>query len=199
MSPDRVRAEVPFVRGTLDKLDIYPDFDHIGKYKNAMNTYTDQAMNEPFREAMDALVESLYGQVVRGLAESRKKKPEEVKALIDRGPFIGKEALEAGLLDTLGYRDELETALKERNGGKLPLVKVGKYLKAGRYWDRGPKIARSIPAARRGEMTRGLTGRRRWARHDVAAITGARGRRSRRSSPSTALAPYVAPTDLARG
>ncbi len=167
-----VRAEVPFIRGTLDKLDIYPDFDHIGKYKNAMNTYTDQAMNEPFREAMDALVESVYGQVIAGLAEGRKKKPEEIKALIDRGPFLGKEALDAGLVDTLGYRDEMEAALKEKNGGKLPLVKVGKYLKAGRFWDRGAKIALvyGIGGVQRGESdTGGLTGEATMGSDTVAA------------------------------
>jgi len=167
-----VRAEVPFIRGTLDKLDIYPDFDHIGKYKNAMNTYTDRAMNEPFREAMDVLVESVYGQVTRGLAEGRKKKPEEMKALIDRGPFIGKEALDAGLVDRLGYRDEMESALKEKNGGKLPLVKVGKYLKAGRFWDRGQKIALvyGTGGVQRGESdSGGLTGEATMGSDTVAA------------------------------
>src|ERR1041384_4903371 len=36
-----MRAEPPFIRGTLDLLGIDPDMDHIGKYKSAMNTITD--------------------------------------------------------------------------------------------------------------------------------------------------------------
>ncbi|MEK7283283.1 MAG: S49 family peptidase, partial [Acidobacteriota bacterium] len=126
-----LRAEVPFIRGTLDKLDIVPDFDHIGKYKNAMNTITDKVMNEPHREAMDALVGTVFGQVKRGIAAGRKMSEDDVLALIDRGPYIGPRALEAKLVDALGYRDEMEKHLKEENGGSLPLVKVGKYLKAG--------------------------------------------------------------------
>jgi len=31
-----------FLRGTLDKLGIYPDLYHIGDYKNAMNVYTEK-------------------------------------------------------------------------------------------------------------------------------------------------------------
>ncbi|MEK7799894.1 MAG: S49 family peptidase, partial [Acidobacteriota bacterium] len=136
-----LRAEVPFIRGTLDKLDIVPDFDHIGKYKNAMNTITDKVMNEPHREAMDTLVGTVYGQIKRGIGAGRKMSEDDVLALIDRGPYIGPRALDAKLVDALGYRDEMEKHLKEENGGSLPLVKVGKYLKAGRFYNSGPKVA----------------------------------------------------------
>jgi protease-4 len=136
-----IHAEVPFFRGALDRLGVVPDMDHIGKYKSAMNTITDKAMNEAYRESMEALVSSVYGQLKRGIAQGRRLKEEQVASLIDNGPYIGPRALEAKLVDTLGYRDDLETHLKEKNGGSLPLVKVGKYLKAGRYFTRGPKIA----------------------------------------------------------
>ncbi len=136
-----IHAEVPFFRGALDLLGVVPDMDHIGKYKSAMNTITDKAMNEAYRESMEALVSSVYGQLKRGIAQGRRMKEEQVAALIDNGPYIGPRAIEAKLVDTLGYRDDLETHLKEKNGGVLPLVKVGKYLKAGRYFTRGPKIA----------------------------------------------------------
>jgi protease IV len=136
-----MRVEPPFIRGTLDLLGIVPDMDHIGKYKSAMNTITDKEMNEAFRESMEALVGGIYGQVKRGIAEGRKMTEEQVAALIDDGPYVGPRALQARLVDTLGYRDDLEKSLKEKNGGSLPLVKVGAYLKAGRYYTRGPKVA----------------------------------------------------------
>jgi protease-4 len=136
-----IHAEVPFFRGALDLLGIIPDMDHIGKYKSAMNTITDKAMNEAYRESMEALVTSVYGQFKRGIAEGRKLKEEQVSTLIDNGPYTGPRALEAKLVDTLGYKDDLENHLKETNGGSLPLLKVGRYLKAGRYFTRGPKIA----------------------------------------------------------
>src|SRR5688572_13014436 len=51
-----LRAEVPFLRGTLDLLGIYPDYDHIGRYKTAKNLFTDKAMDEAYRESMESLV-----------------------------------------------------------------------------------------------------------------------------------------------
>ena len=39
---------------------------------------------------------------------ARKKSPETVRALIDEGPFIAEDALAAGLVDALLYRDEVE-------------------------------------------------------------------------------------------
>ena len=136
-----MRWEVPFIRGTLDKLGVYPDFDHIGRYKNAMNSLTHTRMDEAHREAMDKLADSLYGQLVGGIARGRGMTDAEVATLIDQGPFMGPRALEMKLVDNLGYRDEMEDHLKETNGGQLPLVKVKDYLRSGRYYDHGPKLA----------------------------------------------------------
>ena len=136
-----VRAEVPFLRGTFDLLGIYPDYDHIGKYKTAKNLFTDTTMTPAYRESMDQLVGRLYAQLVAGIGEGRKMSEAEVKALVDRGPFLGPQALEAKLVDGLGYRDQVEDHLRERNGGRLPLMKAGRYLKAGRFYDRGARIA----------------------------------------------------------
>jgi protease-4 len=136
-----LRAEVPFIRGTLDKLKVFPDMDHIGKYKNAMNFYTEKSMTEAHREATEVLIDGIYRQVRKAIAESRHMTDDQVGALIDQGPFIGPRALEAKLVDHLGYRDEFEQWLTEKNGGHLPIVKARRYLRAGRYWDSGPRIA----------------------------------------------------------
>jgi protease IV len=136
-----VRMEVPFIRGTLDKLGVYPDFDHIGKYKNAMNFYTKTAMDAAHREAMESIIGALYAQLRDGIAAGRKMTGEAVAALIDRGPFTAQQALQAGLVDHLGYRDEMEAAVKERNGGRLPLLRARAYLEKGGYYDRGVRIA----------------------------------------------------------
>jgi protease IV len=133
--------EVPFLRGSLDLLGIVPDMDHIGKYKSAMNTITDKAMNEAYRESMEALVGSVYGQFRKDIALARHMTDEQIASIVDNGPYTGPRAVEASLIDKVGYRDEVEQNLKEKNGGALPLVKVGKYLKAGRYYTGGPKIA----------------------------------------------------------
>ena len=136
-----LRAEVTFVRGALDKLKIVPDMDHIGEYKNAMNFFTHKKMTTEHREAVDALLEAYHRQMKSGIAAARGMDDQEVANLIDSGPFLGPQALDRNLVDRLGYRDQLEEHLKEENGGELPLIPLRRYLKGGRYYDRGPKVA----------------------------------------------------------
>ncbi len=123
-----VAARVPFFRGTLDKLGIYPDFDHIGEYKSAKNIYTETGFTEAHREATEALVSDIYEALVDAVAESRGKSPAEVRALIDRGPFTGEEALAEGLVDRLAFYDEFLDLAKERAGGNLQKLDWREYL-----------------------------------------------------------------------
>ena len=136
-----VRFEVPFLRGTLDKLGIVPDFDHIGRYKNAKNFYTDRSMTPAHRESIETIADTIFGQLVSGIAAGRGLTEERVIEIIDGGPYTAGRAMEAGLIDEMGYRDEVEDHLRERNDGELPLVSVGDYLEDGRYYDGRVKIA----------------------------------------------------------
>jgi len=120
-------AEVTFFRQTLDKLGIQAQFEGVGKYKNAPNQFTEDHFTGPHREQMEALLDSLYGQYVSAIAESRKKSKEEVRALLDRGPFDGASALSAGLVDELLFEDELEGRLKSHEK-----VTPGRYVRSAR-------------------------------------------------------------------
>ena len=117
-----------FLRGTLDKLGIYPDFDSIGKYKNAKDIYTEKEMTAAHREATMMYLKDWYDQIVAGIAEGRKIEPARADALINEGPFTGSEALDKGLVDHLAYFDEYEDALKKLSGGDLPVLKFKEYL-----------------------------------------------------------------------
>lgn len=117
-----------FLRGTFDKLGIYPDYYHIGDYKNASNVYQEKKYTPAHREADQALLEDLYGQYVQGVAESRHLTAEETRALIARGPFIAPEALAAKLIDRVGYVDEFRDLVDKKNGGHDSRVSVKEYL-----------------------------------------------------------------------
>jgi protease-4 len=122
-------AESAFVRGALDKLGVTPEFGQRHEFKNAMNTFTEKTFTDAHREATKTLVESLYGQMVKGIAEGRKMTEAEVRTLVDRGPFLGPEALEARLVDGLAYRDEVHAKLKEKGGAGAKLFGLQAYLK----------------------------------------------------------------------
>lgn len=137
-----LRVETPFFRGTLDKLGIQPHFDHRSEYKTAMNVLTETKMTPPHREETDALLHSVYEQMVRGIAEGRRLEAGQVRKLIDEGPFSTQEALDAHLVDHIGYREDALAAARSRAGENAQLVSLSRYLdRAGHPHQSGPTIA----------------------------------------------------------
>lgn len=97
-----------FLRGTFDWIGTYPDFLHVGDYKTAVNTYLEERLTPAHREMSESLNRSQYAQLVRGIADGRKKREDDVRALIDQGPFLPADALRVGLIDDVAYEDELD-------------------------------------------------------------------------------------------
>jgi protease-4 len=134
--------EAPFIRGLLDKLGVTPQMGQRMEFKNAMNYYTDREYNEPYRAAMESVLDSHFGQLVRGIAEGRGLSEEQVVSLFDRGPYLGQEAVDAGLVDELAYRDQALDEVQEAVGVEADLVHLSRYLaSAGRPNRRGTTIA----------------------------------------------------------
>ena len=97
-----------FLKGTLDKVGAQADFEKIGDYKTAPNQLTQTTFTPAHREMTESLSRDMYEQLVRGIAETRKKKVEDVRSLIDEGPFLGRDAVRLGLVDGLAYEDQLD-------------------------------------------------------------------------------------------
>jgi protease-4 len=109
-----LRVELMYLKGTLDKLGVEAEFEHVGKYKDAPDMFTRTGSSPETREVMDQLLDQYFGNLVDTIAAGRKKTPPDVRAVLDNGPFIGKEALDAGLVDALIFEDEMFTRLKEQ-------------------------------------------------------------------------------------
>jgi protease-4 len=151
-----LRAELMFVKGTLDKLGVGLEFEHVGKYKDAPDMFTKTSPSPETLEVENQILDQYFGDIINVIAEGRKKQPEAVKALIDDGPFVGKSALDAGLVDELIFEDEMYGKLKD--AAKLASIKkVGErdYSKAEVAGiDGKTKIAFIVG---QGEITRGGT------------------------------------------
>jgi len=111
-------AQAMFYRGSLDKLGIEPQFLKIGKYKNAPDQYTEKQMTDGQREVINAILDDYYARVVNAIAETRKKSPEDVKAIIDNAPYNAPQAKQQGLIDETFYRGQVYEELKNRLGYK---------------------------------------------------------------------------------
>ncbi|TAN53954.1 MAG: signal peptide peptidase SppA, partial [Rhodospirillales bacterium] len=160
-------AEMPFLRGSLDLLGIKPEFQRRHEFKSAVESFTEKTMTAESRASLKGLLDSWLSQVVAGLAEGRKLKPETVRQLIDQGPLSADEALAAHLIDKLGYEDEADDSLDKRHPGSERLD-VAEYIKgAGSPHDKGKHKIAVIHA--QGPVVGGADGRPFGSRADVIA------------------------------
>jgi protease IV len=131
-----------FLRGTLDKIGAYPDLHHIGDYKTAVNTFTQKTFTAAHKEMDESLNRDLYDQIVRGIADGRKKSDAEIRQRFDEGPFLPEDAMHAGLIDDVAYEDQVEDKLK--SGEKRDRLDADDYARISLTslgLNRGPRIA----------------------------------------------------------
>jgi protease IV len=159
-----IAVERVFLRGTLDKLGA--DFQ-VGKrheYKSAAEQLTEHGFSAPAREETERITESITEQLTKAIAERRKLDDEQVRHLIDRGPFLARDALEAGLVDELAYRDEVYASVRKHAGDGAVLQYLTRYQRARALAER----ARKLPVPREdgvaliyatGPIRRGRSGR----------------------------------------
>ena len=111
-----LRAEVSFYKNTLQKLGVTAELLQSGKYKAGVEPWMRTSMSEEFREVLNSILDEVYGQFLQSIGSSRGKSVEELRTILDNGPFSPKQALDAGLVDDLHYEDEFLEALEERLG-----------------------------------------------------------------------------------
>lgn len=116
-----LRAELTYFKETLDKLGVRIEVEHAGKYKDAPDMFTRTSMSPETREVINSILDDLYGQLTGAIATARHKTPEQIRAIIDQGPFVSQQALATGLVDALQYQDQVFEELRERL--KLPAIR----------------------------------------------------------------------------
>ncbi len=125
-------AEQPFARQALENFEIQPQIERRHEYKTVMSFATEAGFTEAGRESTQQLVDSLYRQVVDGIAEGRGLEAPAVRRLVDNGPFLGQEALDAGLIDGLAYRDQVYKDARKKAGetgaDAASVLRIEKYL-----------------------------------------------------------------------
>jgi len=103
-----MRAEVMFFKDGLSKLGVQADLEHIGKYKNFSDQFTDNRMSDAFREATTSMLDSIYGNFIQTVAAARHQPVDQMRTTIEEtGPFEPQRAQLAGLVDQLLYEDQV--------------------------------------------------------------------------------------------
>ena len=134
--------ESPFIKGTLGKLGVTFHGDHRYEYKNALNFYTETKYTPAHKEAMTGIMTAWFNQIKDGICQARGIAPEKFQEVVDAGPYLGKEAMDAKLIDGVAYRAEVYAKVKARAGSGAELLYLDRYLdRAGRPHQRGKKVA----------------------------------------------------------
>ena len=127
-----------FLRGTLDKIGAYPDLHHIGDYKTASNAFTEKGYTAAHKAMDESLNRDLYEQLVRGIADGRRKSEADIRKLFDDGPFLPENALRLGLVDDVAYLDQVDEKAKGRRVEGEDYARVSA---ASVGLNRGPRVA----------------------------------------------------------
>lgn len=120
-----LRAELMFFKRSLDKLGVEMQVEHVGKYKDAGDMFTQTGMSRESREALDSVLDGIYSSLIQAVASGRKRTPDQVRAVLDNGPYTARQAAAAGLVDALRFEDqvygELTSLLKQKALQKLTI------------------------------------------------------------------------------
>jgi protease-4 len=106
-------GQLPFFADTMDKLGINAELYTRADYKTAAEPLTRSTASPENRAMTKRLLGSIYNQVITDIATARQKEPDYIEALVDRSPLFDTQALDSGLVDRLGYLDEMVEYSKE--------------------------------------------------------------------------------------
>jgi protease IV len=134
-------AQALFVRGTLDKLKIVPEFYHIAEFKTATNMFTEKKFTPAHKEEVETLLRGIYAQYLTDVSEARGLPRAQFEDLVNRAPLSSNEALSSKLVDRLAYWDEVQDHFKGRAGGWNPVSLARYRANAGDSFGFGERIA----------------------------------------------------------
>lgn len=147
-----VNAEIPFFRGTLDKIGVQPQFFQRKEYKTAMESLTNSEMSAQNRETVQKIVNDIRFELLERIPQDRGMSAPEFERLVNKGLFTAPEAEKAGLITHMDYGDVLldniaEQVTGERDADKLELINLNGYIHTTKNKSQGlmsglkPKIA----------------------------------------------------------
>jgi len=128
-------AEMTFLKGTLQKLEIEPQIFYAGKFKSATEPLREEKMTEPNRLQLTELLNGLFDRLLYNTAASRKLDTLQLRKCVNEHLVqYPNDALRYGLVDGLRYDDEIKEEVRVKLKGDrhtlINFIAAGKYAKA---------------------------------------------------------------------
>lgn len=110
-------SEVLYYKDFQDRYGLKMEVIRHGKYKSAVEPFLENEMSADNRFQIKSLLNNLWETLRNEMAETRSLSPSALDALAQESKIaVPLDALEAHLVDQLGYESDLEAMVKERLG-----------------------------------------------------------------------------------
>jgi protease-4 len=109
-----------FFKDLLEKFGAKMQVFKVGTYKAAVEPFIGDKMSDANREQVNAYMNSIWGQIVRETAASRKLSVDSLNAYADHFTYFDEasELKKKGMVDALVYMDQVKEILKRATGKK---------------------------------------------------------------------------------
>ena len=141
-------AQMMFMKGLFEKLEVEPQIIRYGKFKSAVEPLILDKMSEANRLQTMTYMSDLWNKMLTGISEGRGKSVEELdKMAQDATIQNGKDALENGLVDALLFKDQVIDNLRARleiedEDEKINFIGLAKYKNAPTPKDEDKKASK---------------------------------------------------------
>ncbi|MCB0756143.1 MAG: signal peptide peptidase SppA, partial [Flavobacteriales bacterium] len=128
-------AQLMFLKGMFEKLEVEPQIIRYGKFKSAIEPLILDKMSEANRMQTMTYMSDLWNQILSGVSEGRSKAVADLDALAQNATIQNADdALENGLVDELLYKDQVLDKLREKLGIEDDEKKIN-YIGLAKYKD----------------------------------------------------------------
>lgn len=111
-----------YVKGLLDQVGVAPQFEKIAEYKSAPEQFLERGPTEAAARMMNELFDDMWEQWLSQVAASRRLGKDELRALVDGGPYTAGDLAKTGkLVDAVATPEKISELVAVELGGALPV------------------------------------------------------------------------------
>lgn len=140
-------AQPYYVKDMLSKFGVKMQVAKVGTYKSAVEPYTSTSMSDANRQQIEAYLNGMWNEVVKGVSESRKLLADSLNAFADQCVTLASSSsfVSNGMVDSLVYTDDIRTIVCQKlgidNDDEIRMLSVSDMCNAKSKKRRGETIA----------------------------------------------------------
>ena len=136
-------ATISFFKEMLDEIGVKTEVFKVGKFKGAVEPFVRNELSEENRLQIRQYIDGLWRISKEDIAAARGLTPEKLEQIAnDYAAFKAPGALSSGLVDVIGYEDEVFTEIRTRLGleddKKINFITINDYFPSADKGKKGP-------------------------------------------------------------